>query len=80
MATVSLADAKAQLSALVKRAAEGETIRILRRGRPVARITAEPAPRKTIDLPALRALTASMPLDPQDGADLVRAMRDEERY
>ncbi len=40
MATVSLAEAKAHLSSLVEQAAAGESIRILRRGKPIAQITA----------------------------------------
>ena len=40
MATVNLTDARAHLSALIERAAAGETVCILRRGKPVAQITA----------------------------------------
>ncbi len=47
MTTVSLAEAKARLSALVARAASGEPVRILRRGKPVAQITAISTPRNT---------------------------------
>ena len=39
MDTVSLAEAKARLSELVARAAEGETVQITRRGKPVAQLT-----------------------------------------
>ena len=52
MPNVNLAEAKAHLSKLVERAAAGETVRIMRRGKPVAQITAIKAQR--IDLPALR--------------------------
>src|SRR3546814_4503509 len=61
MKTVSLAEAKAQLSELITRAAEGETVCITRRGKPVARLTAVEAPRKRIDTSALRALTDTLP-------------------
>ena len=57
MRTVNLADAKARLSELVERAAGGETVRITRRGKPVAQITAVGTPREPIDVAALRALT-----------------------
>jgi prevent-host-death family protein len=57
MATVSLAEAKAHLSALVERAAAGELVRILRRGKPVAQITAVATPRKPIDAAVLRSVT-----------------------
>src|SRR5713226_5547772 len=55
MGSVNLADAKARLSELVERAAAGETVRITRRGKPVAQITAVETPRERIDLSALRA-------------------------
>jgi prevent-host-death family protein len=40
MKTVNLYDAKAQLSELVRLAADGEDVLIARHGRPVARLTA----------------------------------------
>ena len=80
MATVSLAEAKANLSALVERAAAGEPVRILRRGKPVAQITAIPAPRKPVDAAALRAMTDRMPRQTQSAGDFMPEVRDGERY
>ncbi len=80
MESVNLADAKARLSELVERAAAGETVRITRRGKPVAQITSVKAPRKPIDFTALRALTDSMPIQKLSAGDFVRKMRDEDRY
>ena len=80
MANVNLADAKAHLSELVERAAAGETVRITRRGKPVAQLTAVETPRKRIDLSALRASTGAMPLQREPARDLVRRMRDQDRY
>ena len=77
---VNLADAKAHLSKLVERAAAGETVRITRRGKPVAQITAVQTPRKRIDLSALRALTDMMPVQRESARDLVRRLRDQDRY
>lgn len=77
MITVSLADAKARLSELVDRVEEGDSIEITRRGKLVAKLVSIEAPRKPIDVAALRALTSSMPMSPQSAADLVRAMRDD---
>ena len=51
MTRVSLAEAKAQLSKLVERAAAGETVCITRRGKPVAQIIAVDYPRKRRALP-----------------------------
>lgn len=80
MGNVSLADAKARLSELVERVEAGDTIDITRRGRPVARLTAVARPRKRIDLAMLEALTAAMPPQDERASDLVRSMRDGDRY
>jgi prevent-host-death family protein len=80
MDSVNLADAKAHLSELVERAAGGEAVRITRRGKPVAQLTAVDQPKKRIELPALRALTATMPQQTETARELVRRMRDEDRY
>jgi prevent-host-death family protein len=80
MESVNLADAKARLSALVEKAAAGETVRIVRRGKPVAQIIGLGARRKPIDAAELRAVTASMPKQAQDAETFVWAMRDGERY
>lgn len=80
MDSVNLAGAKAHLSELVERAASGEAVRITRRGKPVAQITSVDRPRKPIELPALQALTASMPRQKNPARDFVRRMRDEDRF
>jgi prevent-host-death family protein len=80
MDIIKLADAKAHLSELVDRVEAGATIDITRRGKPVARLTAALRPRKRIDIVVLKALTASMPAQAPDAADLVRSMRDDDRY
>lgn len=80
MGFISLADAKAHLSELLDRVEAGESIEITRRGKRVARITAAATPRKRIDLAALNALTTEMPAAEETAAELVRSMRDGERY
>jgi prevent-host-death family protein len=77
---ISLADAKAHLSELVDRVEAGESVDITRRGKRVARLTAAERPRRRIELAALQALTAAMPAPAQEAAELVRAMRDGDRY
>ena len=78
MDVVNLAEAKAHLSELVDRAEAGETVEITRRGKPAARLSPpSPAPRKRIDVDALKALTDSQRI--QD-SDSVRRMRDGDRY
>lgn len=80
MGTITLADAKAHLSALVTRAEAGESIAITRRGKPVAQLTPAASPRKPVDLAMLQAVTATMTRQPEAAADLVRSMRDGDRY
>ncbi|HEY2048092.1 MAG TPA: type II toxin-antitoxin system prevent-host-death family antitoxin [Caulobacteraceae bacterium] len=80
MDSVNLADAKAHLSELVDRVEAGESIDITRRGKAVARLTAVFRPRKRVDKVLLEALSASMPRETASAADLVRSMRDEDRY
>ena len=77
---VNLAEAKAHLSKLVDRAAAGETVRIMRRGKPVAQITGIKTRAKRIDLSALRALTDAMPLQRESAREFVRRLRDQDRY
>ena len=80
MSVVTLAAAKAHLSALVEQAAMGEEVRITRRGRTVARITAVARPRKPIELAALRAVTDAMPRQDVPADAWMRQIRDEDRY
>ena len=80
MKTVNLAEAKARLSALIDEAEEGETVCITRHGKPVARLMPIEAKKKPIDLDALKRLTDSMPFQTESAGDLVRRMRDEDRY
>ena len=80
MNAISLADAKAHLSELIDRVEAGETIVIVRRGKPVAQLTAVARPRKRVDAALLQSLTETMPPRPQDAARLVRSMRDGDRY
>ena len=80
MISVSLADAKAHLSELVERAAAGEAVCITRLGKPVAQMTAIDTPRERIDVAVLRAITDTMPVQPETARDFIRRMRDEHRY
>jgi prevent-host-death family protein len=80
MDAINLAEAKAQLSALVDRVEAGDSIAITRRGKPVARLTAVAKPRQPINAARLQALTTSMPQASATAAHLVRSMRDSDRY
>ena len=64
MVAVALAEAKARLSELVKLAGTGETVTITSRGKPVARLVAEEAPKKAFDLEEMeRIRSLSQPWD-----------------
>jgi prevent-host-death family protein len=80
MNPVNLADAKAHLSELIDRVEAGDSIEITRRGKPVARLTTVAMPRKAIDAAQLHSLTASMPPQTHTAANLVRSMRDGDRF
>ena len=80
MATVNLTEAKAHLSALIERAAAGETVCILRRGKPAAQITSIRVPRRAIDPAELRAVTDRMRTSAQNSSRFARSMRDDARY
>lgn len=80
MTNVSLAEAKARLSELVERARTGDSVRITRRGKPVAELKPLSRPRERIDFAAIEALTSAMAPNTEGAGDLVRRMRDEGRY
>lgn len=80
MEAVSLADAKARFSELVKRAQAGETISITSRGKRVAKLVPETPPRRPVDVEALRRLAASLPPQDEDAGTFMRRMRDDYRY
>jgi prevent-host-death family protein len=83
MRTLSLADAKAHLSAVVDQAEAGEEIVITRRGRPVARIVAarkQPAGNTAALVKELQAFVMAQPLQKEPAAALVRRMRESGRY
>lgn len=79
MKHVNLADAKAHLSELVDRVAAGETVEIVRRGKPAARLL-PPEPVKTkVDVAGLRERASRIPRQ-RSAARAVRQMRESARY
>jgi prevent-host-death family protein len=80
MDAIGLANAKAHLSELIDRVEAGDSIDITRRGKPVARLTAVVRSRKPVDLALLQSLMETMSLQPHDAVNLVRSMRDGDRY
>lgn len=80
MSTVNLADAKAHLSELIGRVAEGDTVRITRRGKPVAQLSSVKKTLQPIDLAALKSITDQMPAQRQSAGEFMRDVRDGDRY
>jgi prevent-host-death family protein len=80
MGDINLADAKARLSELVERAAAGEPVRILRRGKPVAQIVGVSKAKKRVSATALQELTSKLPKQKVGARKFVRAMREGARY
>ena len=80
MKSVSLVDAKAHLSDLVTRAAQGEIVTITRHGKPIAQIVPARAPRNKIEIARLQTVSRATPRQAEDSAALLRRMRDESRY
>ncbi|MBW8785222.1 MAG: type II toxin-antitoxin system prevent-host-death family antitoxin [Novosphingobium sp.] len=80
MDAINLADAKARLSELVHRVEAGETVEILRRGKPVAKLTPITDQKLPIDVEALRRLHARLPFQRESAGEFVRRMRDTDRF
>lgn len=80
MSAINLTQARVRLGKLIDRVEAGDEIAITRRGKPVALLTAVIQPRRPVELAALQGLTASVPDETASGGDLVRAMRDDDRY
>jgi antitoxin (DNA-binding transcriptional repressor) of toxin-antitoxin stability system len=78
--TVSVAEARARFSELLGAAQAGGTVVITRRGEPVAELHAHRRTTGRIDWSWLHEATAKIPYGATDSGDLVREMRDDDRY
>jgi prevent-host-death family protein len=80
MGAFSVAEAKAQLSAIIEMVEAGETVTITKRGKPVVKlIPANALPIKPkMDLEELRRFRATIPPLKISGAEMIRRMRDGE--
>ncbi|MBM3554195.1 MAG: type II toxin-antitoxin system prevent-host-death family antitoxin [Alphaproteobacteria bacterium] len=76
MDKVTVAEAKAGLSALLDRVEAGGEVLITRRGAPIARLVGTEPRRKKLDLKRLAAFRATLRPDPTDSATRLRKMRD----
>ena len=78
MTEVSVAEAKAHLSALLDRVERGEEVVITRRGRPVAKVSGVARKLEPIDWEEIDRIRESMPFQEESSVDVIRRMRDEE--
>ena len=78
MQTINVRETRERLSTLLDAVAVGEEIIILRHGKPVARLTAPP-PEK-IQFSNRSKLRASLPPARESSAQVVRELRNGERY
>ncbi|MEN2708870.1 type II toxin-antitoxin system Phd/YefM family antitoxin [Sphingomonas sp. NPDC092331] len=76
MERINLADAKAHLSEIVDRVEAGESIEIVRRGKPAARLIPPLPEKKPVDVAALRVAASKVPYQHESGAEVIRKMRD----
>ncbi len=77
----NIAEAKTHFSDLIARVEAGETVDIMRRGKPVATISPKtPAKKKKVDVAMLKALADRMPYQDISAGDFVRQMHDSDRY
>jgi prevent-host-death family protein len=77
MTQVSVAEAKAHLSSLLDAVAEGDSVVITRRGKPIAELVPRRAVRDL--LPELEALRSSLPHQATGAAETIRDLRDTAR-
>jgi prevent-host-death family protein len=77
MDTYSVAEAKAQLSKLIRRAGKGREIVITRHGKPVARIQPIARPKGRVDIEWLADRLRKRPKARVSIVDELRRMRDE---
>ena len=77
---IPLSEAKARLSELADRAGAGETVTITRRGKPPVQLTAVGAPRKPIDIEALRRVRALGAYQEEGAGEFLSRLRDEEQH
>ncbi|CAN7163823.1 MULTISPECIES: type II toxin-antitoxin system Phd/YefM family antitoxin [Duganella] len=78
METVTLAEAKAQLSRLIALVEAGGEVTITKRGRPVAQIVASKSVPQ--QFPTLDELRARLPHQDESAGDFIRRLRDTDRY
>ncbi|MBD0415432.1 type II toxin-antitoxin system Phd/YefM family antitoxin [Oryzicola mucosus] len=82
MTRFNLAEAKSHLSELINRVENGETVQIMKRGKPVAELVPIRKPRKPIDKDFFKSETQhiKVPEVPDDSNEFMQRLRDSDRY
>lgn len=78
MQTTNIRETREQLSSLLDAVAAGEEVIILRHGKPAAKLTA--ALPERVHFPDRQALRAAIPASSESAAQMIRSLRDNERY
>ena len=78
MSTYTLAEAKAQLSRLIRMVEAGEEVTITKRGRAVVKIVPSDPPRQ--HMPSLAEHRAQMSQQTEPAGEFVRRLRESDRY
>ncbi len=77
MITVNVREAKSQLSAWLEKVEQGEEVQIVRRGKPVAVLSAVNLP---ATIPSMRSFRESLEVSGATASESIEEMRDEARY
>jgi prevent-host-death family protein len=80
MPTVNVREARARISQLLDAVEAGEEIIIKRNGNPVARLVPIKSSHTAVQFPDRRAFRRRLPPSREDSANLVRKLRDNERF
>ena len=80
MQTVNVRQARAQISQLLDAVEAGEEIIIQRNGKPVARLMPIKSSETMVHFPDRSAFRQRLPLSREDSVNLVRRLRENERF
>lgn len=79
MSATNIRDARKNLSALLEQAERGEEVIISRRGKPIARLV-HVHDEENVRFPSRAELRSELPPAQESAGDLVRRLRDDERF
>lgn len=78
MQTINVRETREQLATLLDAVASGEEIVILRNGKPAAKLTSVLP--ESVAFPDRSELRASLPMAKEPASEVIRSLRDNERY